>query len=60
METAKLLDRLQNRIHREKGDAVDQSIHGRMGLGIAYKGETLRMKNVSIKSSKGGEKMSLD
>jgi hypothetical protein len=50
-----LLDRLQNGTHRGKGGAADQSIHGRMGLGTAGKGETSRMKNVSIESSGGKE-----
>jgi hypothetical protein len=48
-----LLDRLQNGTHRGKGGAADQSIHGRMGLGTAYKEETL--KNDSMVSS-GGRK----
>jgi hypothetical protein len=42
----------------KKGGAADQSIHGGMGLGTACKGETLRMKNVSIESS-GGRKVCL-
>jgi hypothetical protein len=49
---------LQNGTHRGTGGAADQSIHGRMGLGTACKGETLRMKNVSIESS-GGNKICL-
>jgi hypothetical protein len=53
-----LLDRLQNGTHRGKGDAADQSVHGRMGLGTACKDETLRMNNVSIVSS-GGRKLRL-
>jgi hypothetical protein len=32
---------------------ADQSIHGRMGLGIACKEETSKIKNVSIESSGG-------
>jgi hypothetical protein len=34
-----------------KGGAADHSIHGRMGLGTACKGETSWMKNVRIESS---------
>jgi hypothetical protein len=34
--------------HRGTGGAAAQSIHGRVGLGAACKGETLRMKNGSI------------
>jgi hypothetical protein len=56
--TAELLDRLQNGTHRGKGDAVYQSIHGKMGLGTVCKEETLRMNNVSNQSS-GGRKLSL-
>jgi hypothetical protein len=48
-----LPNRLQNGTHRGKGGAADQSVHGRMGLGTAFKGETPRMKNVSIESSGG-------
>jgi hypothetical protein len=33
------------------GGAADQSTHGRVGLGTARKGETLRMENVSVESS---------
>jgi hypothetical protein len=36
-----------------KGGAADQSGHGRMGLGTAWKKETSRMKNISIESSGG-------
>jgi hypothetical protein len=50
--TAELLDRLQNGTHKGKGCTADQSLHGSMGLGSACK-ETLRMKDVSIKSSGG-------
>jgi hypothetical protein len=56
--TAELLDRLQNGTHGGKGAAADQSIHGRMGLGTACKGETSRVKNVLIESS-GGTKLCL-
>jgi hypothetical protein len=52
--TAELLDRVQNGTHKGKEGIADQSTHGRMGLRTAYKEETSRMKNVSIKSS--GEK----
>jgi hypothetical protein len=48
---AELLHRLQNGTHKRKGGVGNQSVHGRMGLGTACKGETLRMKNVSIVSS---------
>jgi hypothetical protein len=51
--TAELLDRLQNGNHRGKGGVADQSIHGRIRLGTACKGETSKMKNVSIESSGG-------
>jgi hypothetical protein len=54
---AELLGRLQNGSHREQGGTADQSTHGRMGLGTAYKAETSRMKKVSIKKS-GGKKLS--
>jgi hypothetical protein len=53
-----LLDRLQNGTHRGKGGMADQSIHRRVGLGTAHKGETSRMKNVLIVSS-GGRKLCL-
>lgn len=56
--TAELLDSLQNEIYRGKGDVADQSTHGRMGLGAAFKKETSRMKNVSVESS-GGKIMTL-
>jgi hypothetical protein len=56
--TAELLNRLQNGTHKGKGGATDQSVHGLMGLGTVYKGETLRMENVSIVSS-GGRKLCL-
>jgi hypothetical protein len=56
-KTAELLNWLQNGTCREKGGAADQSIHGRMGLGTAGKGETSRM-NVSIESF-GGKKSCL-
>jgi hypothetical protein len=46
-----LLDRLQNRTHRERGGAADQSTHGRIGLRTACEAETSRMKNVSIEKS---------
>jgi hypothetical protein len=42
---------LQNETHKGKGGTPDQSVHGRMGLGTACKGEASRMKNVSIESS---------
>jgi hypothetical protein len=51
-----LLDSLQNRTHRDKGAAADQSAHGRVGLGAARKEEISRMKNISIESS-GGNKL---
>jgi hypothetical protein len=35
------------------GGAADQSMHERMGLGTACKGEILRMKNISIESYGG-------
>jgi hypothetical protein len=35
--------------------AADQSTHGSMGLGTASKGDTSRMKSISIESSGGGE-----
>jgi hypothetical protein len=54
--TAELLNRLQNGTRRGKGDAANQSIHGRIGLGIACKEETSRMKNISNESS-GGKKL---
>jgi hypothetical protein len=38
--------------------AADQSVHWRLGLRTACKGENLRMKNVSIGSS-GGKKLCL-
>jgi hypothetical protein len=53
-----LFDRLQNGTYRRKLGAADQSIHGRMGVGIARKGETSRMKTVSIEGS-GGRKLCL-
>jgi hypothetical protein len=58
MEDCKLLDGLQNGTQRGKEGAADQSIHGRVGLGTACKGETLKMENVSIESS-GGRKVCL-
>jgi L-alanine-DL-glutamate epimerase-like enolase superfamily enzyme len=59
MEDCRMLDRLQNRTHRGKGGAADQSTHGRMGLRTACKEETLRVKNISIESSGGKTIMSL-
>jgi hypothetical protein len=56
--TAELLDRLQNGNHRGKRGMADQSIHGRIALGTACKGETSRIKNVSIESS-GGKQLCL-
>jgi hypothetical protein len=53
-----LLDRLQNGIHKGRGDTADQSIYERMGLGTACKGETSRMKDVSIEIL-GGKKLCL-
>jgi hypothetical protein len=53
-----MLDRLQVGTHRGKGGATDQSIHERMGVGTACKGEAPRMKNISIESS-GGKKICL-
>jgi hypothetical protein len=50
-KTAELLDRLQNGANRGKGGAVVHSACGRIGLGIACKEETSRMKNDSVKSS---------
>jgi hypothetical protein len=55
---AELLLRLQNGTHKGKGGMGNLSVHGRMGLGTACKGETLRMKNVLIVSS-GGRKLYL-
>jgi hypothetical protein len=57
-KTAELPDRLQNGTHKGKGGVADQSTHGRIGLGAAYKKETSRMKNVSVESS-GGKKLCL-
>jgi hypothetical protein len=48
-----LLDGLQKGTQSRKGGVADQSVHGRMGLGAVYKGETSRMKNVSIMTSGG-------
>jgi hypothetical protein len=42
----------------EKEARQTRPIHGRMGLGTACKGETVRMKNVSIESS-GAKKICL-
>jgi hypothetical protein len=53
LRTAELLDRLQNGTHRGKGSPAEQSAHGRMGLGIASKEETSRMKNISFENSGG-------
>jgi hypothetical protein len=44
---------MENGTHRGKGGATDQSLHGRMRLGTACREETLRVKNVSIMSSRG-------
>jgi hypothetical protein len=43
----------RRRTHGRKEGAADQSVHERVGLGTACKGETSRMKSVSIESSGG-------
>jgi hypothetical protein len=52
------IEKLKFTHHRGKGGAADQSVHGRMGLGTACKGETSRVKNISIESP-GGRKLCL-
>jgi hypothetical protein len=47
-----LIDRLQYGTHRGEGATAEHSVHGRMGLGTAGKGETSRMKTVSIERIK--------
>jgi hypothetical protein len=49
---------LQNGTHRGKGGTANQSTNGRMGLGMACKEETSRIKYILIKVA-GGKKLCL-
>lgn len=53
--TAELLDMLQNGTYGGKGGTADQSTYGRMRLGIVFRENISRIKNVLIESC-GGKK----